>query len=70
MLNKVESPAVLRHGEAHMRTSSSTDEFTARRAKRKNGNVWYEEGGRYLWKYGPHGSTCFDTGEPLPRRGA
>jgi hypothetical protein len=44
------------------------------RPKRKNGTFWYEDGGRYLCRYGPTGITIFDswnwTGEPLPRRRA
>jgi hypothetical protein len=45
-----------------------------RRPKRKGGDVWYEERGRYLFRYGPNGITIFNnwtwTGEPLPRRGS
>jgi hypothetical protein len=44
------------------------------RPKRKNGDVWYEEGGRYLFRNGPTGITIYNnwtwTGEPLPRRRA
>ena len=51
-----------------------TDECINRAAKRKLKNVWYEDGGRYLYRYGANGSTVFDVwkliGEPLPRRGA
>ena len=51
----------------------NTDKSTARSAKRKLKNVWYEDGGRYLYRYGANGSTVFDVwkliGEPLPRRG-
>ena len=43
------------------------------RAKRKLKNTWYEDGGRYLYRYGANGSTVFDVwkliGEPLPKRG-
>ena len=31
----------------------------ARSAKRKLKNVWYEDGGRYLYRYGANGSTVF-----------
>jgi hypothetical protein len=52
----------------------STDDLTARRAKRKLKNTWYENGGRYLFRSGACGSTVFDTwrwfGEPLERRRA
>ena len=54
-------------------TSQDTDEAIARRAKRKLENVWFEDGGRYLFRYGPNGSTVFDVwkliDQPLPRRG-
>jgi hypothetical protein len=49
--------------------SQSAPTNLAPRAKRKTGNFWYE-GDRCLWAYGPIGSTVFDAGEPLPRRGA
>ena len=53
--------------------NACTDESTNRAAKRKLQNVWYEDGGRYLYRYGANGSTVFDVwkliGEPLPRRG-
>ena len=49
------------------------DDIAARHAKRKLKNFWYEDGGRYLFRYGPNGSTVFDVwkliGPPLPRRG-
>ena len=49
-----------------------TDECSNRAAKRKLKNVWYEDGGRYLYRYGANGSTVFDVwkliGEPLRRR--
>lgn len=49
------------------------DESSNRAAKRKLKNVWYEDGGRYLYRYGANGSTVFDVwkliGEPLPKRG-
>ena len=55
------------------RDVASTDESTARRQKRQLKNVWYEDGGRYLYRYGANGSTVFDVwkliGEPLPKRG-
>jgi hypothetical protein len=54
--------------------SMDTDEATARRSKRKLKNFWFEDGGRYLFRYGDNGSTVFDiwkwTGEPLVRRRA
>ena len=51
-----------------------TDEATARQAKRKLKNIWFEDSGRYVFRYGANGSTVFDlwkwTGEPLVRRRA
>jgi hypothetical protein len=50
----------------------SNDDLTARKPKRKFGNVWLE-GGRNLFRSGANGSTVFDTwkwfGAPLRRRG-
>jgi hypothetical protein len=50
----------------------STVDITARKPKRKFGNVWLE-GGRYLFRSGANGSTVFDTwkwfGAPAPKRG-
>jgi hypothetical protein len=50
----------------------STDDTTARKPKRKFGNVWLE-GGHYLFRSGHNGGTVFDTwkwfGEPLRRKG-
>src|SRR5262245_39451143 len=62
MLRNEEAPAwgVKTQGRGEVETTC-TAQFIERRAKRKNGNVWYEEGGRYFWKYSPQGSTCFDT---------
>jgi hypothetical protein len=61
-------------GSGMGKRNECNNEFSKRRAKRKNGNVWYEEGGRYLWKNGPNGSAAFDTwvwfGEPLLRKRA
>ena len=74
MLDNAKAPAAVRQDQGRGKKAQTrcTDQFSERRAKRKNGNVWYEEGGCFLWKYGPSGSTCFDTwvwfGEPLPRR--
>ena len=49
-----------------------TEDSSNRAAKRKLKNVWYEDGGRYLYRYGANGSTVFDVwkliGEPLRRR--
>jgi hypothetical protein len=49
------------------------EEACAKNPRRRNGDVWYEERGRYLFRYGPNG-TIFNnwtwTGEPLPRRGS
>ena len=49
-----------------------TDDSSNRAAKRKLKNTWYEDGGRYLYRYGANGSTVFDVwkliGEPLRRR--
>ena len=54
-------------------TKACTDDPSNRAAKRKLKNVWYEDGGRYLYRYGANGSTVFDIwkliGEPLRRRG-
>jgi hypothetical protein len=59
-------------GSGEEKTDISTNEFSERRAKRKKGNVWTEERGRYLFRSGANGSTVFDTwvwfGEPLRRR--
>ena len=61
-------------GEGLKDRSLSNDESSNRAAKRKPKNVWYEDGGRYLYRYGANGSTVFDVwkliGEPLPRRGS
>ena len=71
---EIKAPAEVRQdqGRGEWEIKNGTDQFSERRAKRKNGNVWREEGGRFLWKHGTSGSTCFDTwiwfGEPLPRR--
>ena len=51
----------------------SNDDITARHAKRKPGNFWFEDDGRYLFRSGATGTTVFDTwkliGEPLPKMG-
>ena len=61
MLHKAKAPTEagqdLGRGES---ASLDTGDLTARRAKRKLGNVW--QGGRYLYRYGPNGSTVFDAG--------
>ena len=50
-----------------------TDESSNRAAKGKLKNVWVEDGGCSLYRYGPTATTIFDTwvliGEPLPTRG-
>lgn len=42
--------------------------------RRRIGDFWVEEGGRYICCYGPNGLTVFNSwtwaGEPLPRRRA
>jgi hypothetical protein len=71
MRAEIKTPAEAGHGQGRGAVISSTNELTARRAKRKLGNVWRE--GRYLSRSGNNGSTVFDVwkwiGEPLPRRG-
>jgi hypothetical protein len=55
------------------RETHEQDESSNRAAQRKLKNVWYEDGGRYLYRYGANGSTVFDVwkliGEPLTVRG-
>jgi hypothetical protein len=73
MLDNAKAPAEVRQDQGRGKEAQKrcTDQFSQRRAKRKNGNVWYKTG-RFLWKHAPWDSTCFDTwvwfGEPLPRR--
>ncbi len=74
MTQKAKAPAeVLQDQGRGEKETIRNDETTARRAKRKLKNVWFEDGGRYLFRYGPNGSTVFDIwkliGQPLPRRG-
>ncbi len=74
MLVKEKAPiAVQRDEGGQTLVGVSKAESTARRAKRKAGSFWYEEGGRYLYRSGANGSTVFDVwkliGAPLPRRG-
>ena len=71
MTHKAKAPAeVLQDQGRGEKASLDTDEATARRAKRKLGNVWLERG-RYLFKSGPNGSPIFDTWKRigLPKRG-
>ena len=60
-------------GRGRSETKLGTDEFTSRKQKRQLKNTCYEDGGRYLYRYGANGSTVFDVwkliGEPLPKRG-
>jgi hypothetical protein len=75
MLDKAKAPAKVMQdlGEGGKIASLSTDDLTARRAKRKLKNTWYENRGRYLFRSGANGSTIYDTwkwlGGPLRRRG-
>jgi hypothetical protein len=75
MLDKVNAPAevLADQGRGDWRINEFRNHrFIERRAKCKNGEAWYENRGRYSWKYGPNCSTCFDTwvrfGVPLPGR--
>ena len=76
MTHKAVAPAEVLQDQGRGKSVSDigNDEFTSRRSKRKLKNVWYEDGGRYLYRYGANGSTVFDVwkliGEPLPRRRA
>ena len=72
---KVKAPAEVRpdQGEGGNKVEFGNDDFTSRKPKRKLGNVWYEDGGRYLFRSGANGTTVFDVwkliGAPLLRRG-
>ena len=59
-------------GEAPIKVVS-TNQPTQSPSKRKPGNFWFEDGGRYLFSSGANGTTVFDVwkliGEPLPKRG-
>ena len=75
MLNKAIAPTEVlqdQGGGEKVENEACTDESTARIAKRKPKSTWYEDGGRYLYRYSANGSTIFDVwkliGEPLPRR--
>ena len=76
MTHKAVTPAEVLQDQGRGKSVSDigNDESTSRRSKRKLKNVWYEDGGRYLYRYGANGSTVFDVwkliGEPLPRRRA
>ena len=75
MTHKANAPAeVLQDQGRGEKASMDSDEFTARKPKRQLKNTWYEDGGRYLYRYGANGSNVFDVwkliGEPLPKRGS
>ena len=74
MLDKAKAPAEVGQDQGRGGRQSDVcwqDVSTSRRAKRTLKNVWYEDGGRYLYRYGANGTTIFDAwkliGEPLPR---
>ena len=50
-------PTGLRSKE--VRATPSTPSLTSKQARRA-GTYRYEEGGRYLYRYGPNGATVFD----------
>ena len=69
MLDKAKAPAeVLTDQSRGGKDVTSTDEATSRRSKRKLKNSWYEDGGRYLYRYGANGIWKL-IGEPLPANG-
>jgi hypothetical protein len=47
--------------EGRENRNTSPDQSIQRRSKRKAGNSWSEDRGRYLYRYGPNGYTVFDT---------
>jgi hypothetical protein len=70
MLEKAKAPAAaINSDEGGDRNDIGNDEATARKSKRKLGNVCEE---RHLGRNRSNGSTIFDTwvwtGEPLQRR--
>ena len=66
MLDKAKGPAAGCNGD-------EPPKAMMRKPKRKLGNVWSEDRGRYLCRYGNNGTTIFDVwkliGEPLPFAG-
>jgi hypothetical protein len=68
---KEKAPAPVRQDQGRGGSDRvSNSEFSARRSKRKLKNFWFEDGGRYLCRYGANGSTIFAVwkwfSEPLP----